>query len=319
MLFLVDTLSFRASEVTKNNVIEFLGLASADVPWEEGTSFNGYPFSIFYAGIKIGYGGLRGFDCYVHMSGKGCRTWEDLTSWSSWKDFLVFLRSNKTKYHVARIDIACDDFTDRLSVKKLGNYYEQNKYSSRCKYITYMLGSEEIFYCGSPQSDTRLRIYNKKLERGYTDPDDLDGKPWYRAEFQFRDNTASAFIDVMNKSEDIGNTFLGKLREHIRFLSRPNDKTNAQRIPEARWWVDFCNDAARVQFVKEVGSDYNKHKLYDFCFRTAGSSVKTLIQSQQLTPEQLWKSFTDPLIKIRSDQQQFIQRCLSFDGKGKDK
>lgn len=316
MLFLVDTLSFRAADCSKNEIISFLGLESSEIPWEDGSAFNGYPFSIYYAGIKIGYGGLRGFDCYVHMSGKGCRTWEDLSAFNSWRELLVNLRLNFNQYHITRIDIACDDFTDRLNVKKLGKYYELDKYSSRCKYITYMLGSEEIFYCGSPQSDTRLRIYNKKLERGYTEPEDLDGRPWYRAEFQFRDNTAAAFIDEMIRSDDIGITFLGKLREHIRFLSKPNDKTNAQRIPEARWWVEFCNDAARVKLIKEVGSEYNKEKLLDFCYRTAGSSVKTLIKSQKLTPEQLWNSFTNPLIRLRSDQEQFIERSLNRDGQG---
>jgi len=311
MIFLVDTLSFRVVSLKKFDVIEILGLTDKIEAWEDGVGFNGYPNAMYYNGIRIAYNGQRGFECYVHMSGKGCRTWEDLTSLSGFQELIQLLSDNKDMFHMARIDIACDDYTDSLNLQRLQKYYNAGKYSTRATYITFVTGSEEIMYVGSPQSDTRLRIYNKKLERGYTEQKDLDGKPWYRAEFQFRDKVATACVTALSKSSDIGGVFLGKLREHIRFLTRPNDKLNAQRIPEARFWTEFCQNCARVKFIYEPGSDYNLSKLERFCIKGAGSSLKTLILAERMTAEQLYKKFTSNDIFLRQDQKELIKK---YDG-----
>lgn len=308
MVFLVDTLSFRAVSASRLELIEILGLKDKIISWEDGVGFNGYPNAMYYNGIRIAYNGQRGFECYVHMSGKGCRTWEDLTDLSGFPELLQILSDNKDLFHMARIDIACDDYTDSLRLDRLQKYYLAGKYSTRSKYITFVTGSEEIMYVGSPQSDTRLRIYNKKLERGYSEPEDLDGKPWYRAEFQFRDNVATAAVDTFCSSSDIGSVFLGKLREHIRFLTKPNNKLNSQRIPEAKFWKDFCQNCERVKFIYEPGSDYNLSKLERFCVKGAGSSLKTLILAERLTAEQLYKKFTSNEIFLRQDQRELISK-----------
>ncbi len=307
MLFLVDTLSFRAVSLNRFEILEFLGLENKINEWEDGVGFNGYPNAMYYNGIKIGYNGQRGFECYVHMSGKGCRTWEDYTDLAGWSELLQLLANNKDMFHMARIDIACDDFTDTLRIKRLQRHYELNKYSTRSTFITFVTGSEEIMYVGAPQSDTRLRIYNKKLERGYK-PEDNEFEHWYRAEFQFRDKVASACVDELVNSNNIGKTFLGKLREHIRFLSKPNDKRNAQRISEAKWYIDFCQNCARVKFIYEAGTDYNLSKLERFCLKGAGSSLKTLILTEKLTPDSLYKKFTSNDIILRQDQKELIKK-----------
>lgn len=109
---------------------------------------------------------------------------------------------------------------------------------------------------------------------------------------------------------------MGKLREHIRFLTRPNDKLNAQRIPEAKFWVNFCSDCSRIKFIYEPGSEYNLSRLERFCVKGAGSSLKTLILAENMTAEQLYKKFTSNEIFLRQDQKELIEK---YDGKRQDK
>ncbi len=307
MLFLVDNLNFRVASFNRFEVLEILGLDGRISDWEDGVGFFGYPNGMYYNGIRILYNGQRGFECYVQLSGKGCRSWEDNTTLSGWPELLQILADNKDIFHMARIDIACDDFTDDLDIHRLARYYESQKYSSRCKEIYYTFGTKEIFYVGSEKSNTLLRIYNKKLERGYK-PEDNEVENWWRAEFQFRDEVATACVDELVKSNDIGKTFLGKLREHIRFLSKPNDKRNAQRITEARFWINFCRNCERVKFLTEPGGEYNLSKLERYCLKGAGSSLKTLILTEKLTPDALYKKFTSNEIILRQDQKELIKK-----------
>lgn len=309
MPILVDTLSFRARLSTKEEILKFLGLSDSIFDWEKGIGFNGYPQSIYYGGIKIGYNGLKGFMCYVHMSGKGCRTWEDHTTLEGgWLKLLELLNLDSDEYHFARLDLACDDYTDTLNLNRIDKYRRCQRYSTKTTYFTTVMGSEEIAYIGSPQSHTRLRIYNKKLERGYTEPEDLDGKPWYRAEFQFRDECAAACVDALVTYQDVSKVFFGKLMDFIRFTTKPNtDSKHANRLKVVKWWLDFCQNSPRLKFFYEPGSEYNLSKLERFCYVGAGSSVKTLIYTKGLSPYQLYDYFTSSRIELRQDQKELIQ------------
>lgn len=310
MRFLVDTISFRVANYDLNFLLQFLGLFELKIPWESRNGRYNYKSSIYYEGIQILYGGTEGFECYVTMSGKGCRTYEDLLSASSdnlWLSLFSDIRNEPDNFHIARIDIALDDYTDALEIEKLVKYYRAKKFSSKCSNVRYVLGSEECFYVGSPQSEILLRIYNKKLERGYSEPEDLDGKPWYRAEMQFRDHKATSVIDeVLNRG--IGETFQGVLNNHCRFLSKSNDGKNAQRINNAGFWDYITGGSRKIKLITEPGSLYNKAKLdrYERQFR---SSVKTLIYSEGLTADELYSRFVDCKIELNNDQETYIRRC----------
>ncbi len=310
MLFLVDTLSFRVRDYEINFLLDFLGLSELKIPWEIKNGRYSYKHSIYYEGIQILYGGEEGFDCYVHMSGKGCRTYEDLIETDNiWFTLLSDIRNEPDNFHIARIDIACDDFTDALKVERLIKYYQKGKYSSRCGIPEYTLGRKEVFYVGSPQSKILLRIYNKKLERGYTEPDDLDGKPWYRAELQLRDERASSAVDVVLQL-GIGKAFQGILNNHCRFLAKRNDGKNAQRINNAGFWNYITDNSPKIRLITEPGSEYNKAKLdrYEKQFR---SSVKTLIYSEGLTSDELYSRFVDCKIQLTNEQEVYIERCTN--------
>ena len=310
MRFLIDTLSFRVANYDLNFLLQFLGLFELKIPWECRNGRYSYKASIYYEGIQILYGGSDGFECYVTMSGKGCRTYEDLVCDASdniWYSLFRDIRNEPDNFHISRIDIALDDYTDALEIEKLVKYYRNDKFSSKCSNVRYVLGSEECFYVGSPQSEILLRIYNKKLERGYTEPEDLDGKPWYRAEMQFRDKKATSVIDELLK-RGIGETFQGVLNNHCRFLAKPNDCKNAQRINNAGFWDYITNGSAKLKLITEPGSLYNKAKLdrYEKQFR---SSVKTLIYSEGLTADELYSRFVDCKIQLSNEQETYIGRC----------
>lgn len=243
------------------------------------------------------------------MSGKGCRTFEDLHPALDWFAYLGKLRSVSDDIHISRIDIALDERDGYLNIDRLESYIKTNKYITRCGLPEVTKYRKEIVRFGSPQSDMQLRMYNKKLERGF-DSDELGGSPWWRAELQLRDDRATAFIDDWLLRGDLGLTYSGVLREFVRFLQRPNcNDGNQHRIKEATWWVDLCSDAERVKLASSPGSEYNAKKLNDFCFRTAGSSIYTLIRSFDLSADELYNKYVDcDSIKLRSDQLEFIRR-----------
>lgn len=313
MRFLVDTLSFRCYELDFENLCKFLGL-DFPIDWEDGTPRYGYPEAKYFNGIIIYYGGHEGFESYLHMSGKGCRMYEDLykkryghdLDWHLFFNYCVNLKVKNTcnsLIHFSRIDIACDDYTDRLKVDRLVRYYELGKYTSRCKDWTQGRLSEDWLYIGSPKSDIRLRIYNKKLERGFNEVD-LEGKPWYRAELQLRDDKATAFIIKWVQLEDIGKTFMGVLNNYVRFLTKPNDKKNAQRIPSAGFWKSFTNDAQKIRLVSPEGSVYNMENLQRYLKQTF-SSLRTFTDALNMSPEQFYGLFCNS--KLRQDQIAFIE------------
>lgn len=309
MVFLIDTLSFGVRDYDLKNTLDFLGLKDLNIPWQEGRGRYNYSSSIHYGGITVMYGGTKGYDCYVQMSGKGCRTYEDLLKNENvWYGlFNDMVHDIDQCFRFARIDISLDDYTDALKIERLVKYYLRYKFSSKCSNVRYVLGSEECFYVGSPQSDILLRIYNKKLERGYTEPEDLDGKPWYRAELQLRDDRAASIIpEILNRG--IGETFQGVLNNHCRFLAKPNDGKNAQRINNSGFWNYITDKSSKIRLITEPGSEYNKAKLdrYEKQFR---SSVKTLIYSEGLTADEFYSRFCDCRIKLTSEQETYIGRC----------
>lgn len=309
MPILVDTLSFRARSDSVEKIKQILGISETVFTWEKGTGFNGYPRAIYFAGIKIGYDGCKGFSCYVHMSGKGCRTWEDFTKLEGgFMQLFEYLIQNPDNYHFARVDLACDDYTDTLNIERIDKYRRNKRYSTKTTYFTTVMGSEEIAYIGSPQSHTRLRIYNKKLERGYRPEDEFEHEYWYRAEFQFRDECATACVDALVTYNDVSFVFFGKLLDFIRFTTKPNTTAHAERLNTCSWWLEFCQNYPRLKFFYQPGSEYNLSRLERFCKIGAGSSVKTLIYSKGMTAYQLYDYFTKDNIFLRDDQRELIRQ-----------
>lgn len=70
---------------------------------------------------------------------------------------------------------------------------------------------EECLYVGSPQSLALLRIYNKKLERGF-DESDEECPHWWRCEFQLRDEHAMQIVREWSECGSVGSVFAGHVK-----------------------------------------------------------------------------------------------------------
>lgn len=312
VLIIVHTISFRANFESYEKMIDFLGLEGLDfVP---GQKFNmNYLNSLYYEGIKIGYNGQAGWGYYIHMSGKGCRTYEDILNSQgvTWYHiiFKLALKVRSGEAAVTRIDIAGDEFEGIFNCKTLERYIAQDKYVSRCpaKSIRLTKFGEECLYIGSTQSLTLLRIYNKKLERGF-DPGDQDIPHWWRCELQLRDDHAQQLVLEWADSNNIGRIYSGHCLDHIRFTTGVNKKDGCQsRLNTAHFWESFLGTGFKIAWVSEKGSDYNMTKLQRYAIGNAGSSVKTMILAKDLNPEQLYAIYNDPVINLREDQKAFIR------------
>ena len=317
MNFLVDTISFRIKflEYGFKSIVDFLGLSKVikkQIGETSGIYNNNYLESYRMGGIILAWNGQQGFDGYVYMSGQGCRLYESLYKEAhgydlDWFEFIKLLdiMQSADLIHMTRLDIACDDFTDRLRINRLHRYVRQNRFKSRVKFFLGKCFANDELQIGSPKSSQFLRIYNKKLERGYL-PEDNDGLPWYRAEFQLRDNSASQFVSAWVKNGDIGFTFMCYLNGYIVFTKEPNNHDgNQSKLKTAPWWKSFIGDVEKLRFVKSVGTEYNLSRVERYAIHTAGSSVRTLIEAREYSPEDVWRLFT--ACELRDDQRILIR------------
>lgn len=320
MLLTVDFIEFAVPSLDYDNLIHFLGLDCVSFEYGNRCFFN-YSDSVYYAGIKIGYNGTKGYLTYVQMSGSGCRTFETIHSDCDF-DWLIFIKSLfEISVDFRRLDIACDDFTDNLDIYKLARYYEKNKIAGACHTFRYVLGSERCFYAGSSKSNCLLRIYDKALERGYS-VDDL-GHPWFRCEIQLRKENCKQFISEWVSSYDLQKVYCGHVLDWVRFLSKPNDKTNSQRIETASFWRKFLLDAERIKFVSKPGVEYNLRRCDRYIDNQAASNIKLFIKAHDLNPQQVYDVFTRDSVHLRSDQEAVLRdaeailsRLRAFDDSG---
>ena len=311
MLITVDFLSFRVRSVPDDDIFSFLGIFE-QLEWRVGGAcYNNYPDSLHYGYITIGINGTNGFDWYVNLSGQGCREFEDLMpdGWT-WESFLFRLMSDDN-VSFARLDIAGDERDGYFTIERLDRAIRLKRYASRCKCPSVTKYGREIVYVGSAQSKVLMRIYNKKMERGYS-PEDDDGRPWWRCELQLRDDYCMQFLTDW-KTFGIGQAYSAHCNNHIRFLTRSNDGTNSQRISTVRWYADFLGTSEKLQFSSKVGSSYNLSKLEKYCTHVSGSSMVTLAKAFRMTPQQFYDYFMqNDNIKLRDDQKELLQR-LGYD------
>ncbi len=171
-------------------------------------------------------------------------------------------------YNVSRLDVCLDYFADteedmfpfdklidRVNNLKFVSHVSKNGRSihidsAPSAISTYGGQPYATVYIGSPQSETRLRIYNKLGERIAKSKDDspvvpdvFDGrevKQWIRFEFQLRDVSATAFCGLII-DHALDEVFTSYLARYIRFIEDCND-SNPTRAPVCEWWTSFLGD-----------------------------------------------------------------------------
>lgn len=269
MEILVDFLTFSDTSHDYGFWIEKLGFSG--VEFEQGTPRYGWTEHQFCTGVHLYLNGREGV-C-VELSGKGCRFLESLHGNEfSWVQLFADLLSYDG-CHVSRLDIAGDDFDGILDFSRLYRFTAKRRYICRARRCVWMNGAEQEILFGASSSDTRLRIYNKALERG------VEGK-WVRCEFQFRNDSALSFIqNLLQKQSDIGEVYSGVLVNYLRYTVRPPDEcNNNERIDTAPWWYKFTSGSERIKNFKVGGLEYNYSDLDSFIKKQCASSCKAFIQ-----------------------------------------
>lgn len=304
VLITVDTLSFAARFDDENSLFDFLGLDRSLFERSESSQQN-YSYSYYFQGIILSFGGKANWKNYIHMSGKGCRTFEDLRGDGfEWADFLKAACNQLVDFR--RIDIAADEFTGLLTFDKCDQYYRAGKVAGKARHFEVTYGDKRNFQAGSKNSICLIRIYDKALERGYKDSL-IDGHPWTRCEMQLRDPYAGQLIIEWLGSGDLASVFSGHVLEQLRFTTKKNDKKNAQRLKTAKWWSDFLGDVKQVKFVSKPGSDYNLHRCQKYLFNQAASSIKAWIMAQHLQAAQVYETFIANGIKLNDNQKAMVR------------
>ena len=250
-------------------------------------SYYGFPNCFYYAGIKLHYSNQL---IVLDMSGKGCRSCEDLNPGFNWYKFLQFFdrgltqpmkdSDGKLSVHISRIDVACDLLDDeRITLPFLQRYVMQDKFICKSNYHTCVIGNKEMgIYFGSPRSDRRLRIYDKAMEQG-------EDSPWVRFEFQLRnDNALSFYLNLSQTCNgDFGECYYGMLHDYLRFTTKPNEKDvrHTDRLVVCRWWKEFLNGVRKIKQLYLPGNDYDITNISHVYARQCASTVRTLIEAAE--------------------------------------
>ena len=228
----------------------------------------------YFNGIHIHSGGRE--DCFFEFSGVGCRTLESLFhNEFDWLDFLNYIADKGpfSTLHVSRLDIASDDTEGILSFPKLYRFTRQHKYISRSRRVFWSDGCEQQIVFGAPQSNTRLRIYNKALERGLSD------EHWIRAEFQLRNDAAYSFLQNLKLTQHIGKCYSGVMLNYLRYtVAAPDSNNNNNRIDTVSWWSDFLGECSRLKNIYVGGLEYNRQSLNDYIRKQCSSSLKLWLE-----------------------------------------
>lgn len=248
-----------------------------------------YQFGQYYDGILIAYNtdefSNEITDVFLDMSGKGCRTVEQLNEREfDWFKFIhtfdAELRDRRA--HISRIDIACDVTDGSIGYERIYKYAMHDMFVCRSKVLpdVRQRRTEEVYF-GAPSSDRFLRIYNKALEQGLPDTE------WIRFEFQMRNDNAISWYLNWCENEDIGKLYAGVMLDYLRFVDIPaNWKLDIKEIkrqnlrsklPTAKWWKDFLGECERTPQMYLPGEEFTLLKLENYLEKQTYSSLKAYI------------------------------------------
>ena len=268
---LIDYLRFTSKVHSLADLIDLLGLHG--VSWEPGKARDGWQYHDYNNGMHLYHGGRE--DVGVELSGAGCRMLESCNENSfDWLALFDCIVDYGADMNVSRLDVAGDDREGILKYEVLARYTEQYKYISKPRRRVWMNGDEREIIFGAKTSSTRLRIYDKALERK------VEGH-WMRCEFQLRDEAADSFILNLLQVREIGRTYGGVLLNYLRYTTRVpmESQNNYDRIPTTPWWARFVATAEKIKNIKVGGLEYNYFNLEAFIVKQCASSLKAYIEA----------------------------------------
>lgn len=278
-----DWVSITSKIHSPQNFMEMLGLQNCS--WELlDKGANGYHNRLYYDHISIHFNGRDDMGVWLELSGQGCRVFETL-GYGDYNILFDELFSNPDEMNLTRLDIAYDDHSGILDFPRLVRdtmeLDDEGKPSCfvskfRKREVTwshedYHLPAMSVHH-GRKASDIMIRIYDKALERGYT-----DGRHWIRTELQLRDDLAFKFAQELQHKE-IGGLFRGVLYNYLRYVDDPGGDSNMRRWPMKKYWSDLLDGAGRIQLYRKPGTDYNMINLENFVINQAGNAAAAYIE-----------------------------------------
>lgn len=267
----VDWLAFTIhGNYTIEEIIEFMGFTLRDFQ-EMPNGANGYKRMKKHENISILYDGAENMGIHVNITGSSIATLletykESLSvstpfgkAYEMWEETTLAHFCNEILKigHIARIDLAIDDYgakyyTPSDILEKL------SKGRIVSKWRTYQSNRENVIadnekvghtlYFGSKQSDIRLRIYDKKLERNKNlKPDDKNyiHEEWTRWELQLRGERADEIARKLSKEMLLGNVAIGVLSNYFRVIKL--DDINKSRCSSESKWQHFTDKVEKLR------------------------------------------------------------------------
>lgn len=288
--YLIDWLSFRCESMDFGSMVQYLGLEMLD--WQPVRGFYGYRFRRWCNGISIHYGNDEVEGVLVEMSGQGCRAFETFrleryedgvcVNHADWGFIFVDILHDPD-FVVTRLDVAFDDHSGVLPMKRLIHDFRHENFVSRfksgrgsrsCKIEMSPRDEDATIYFGSPQSEIRFRIYDKSAERGFD-----SSVHWIRFEIQLRREMAYRFIELfVNAKYNMGEVFAPIVTNYIRFVTPSKTDSNKRRWETARYWSRFVGNALPVSLWVRKDIEYNKAACESYVYGMAGNSVQALIE-----------------------------------------
>ncbi len=254
-LFSVDWLAFTVPSSTIEEVQQQVG--GEWMQMEQG--FNGYPRAWLCLSTGGGSGRIgtgmphRAREVHVSLSG------EIVSAWEPEKVQAICHWINELKGHGTRVDIALDDRIGHATVSQViaaadagqavmrWRTYDAKR---RCSYKGQDDIQGEMVTFGSRQSESYLRVYDKRLEAAGK------GKkwegPWVRWELEFKKDRAQLCVDLFaHLPLDEWREFtVGLMKSCISFRDTTADASSWERCrsPELPWWKALTEEFTRCRF-----------------------------------------------------------------------
>lgn len=263
LVCLVDWLQFTVKTLDLIGIYDLLGIPE--------TEFTNMPTGLYNyrrrkscGHIWIMYEGNNAdMGIHVQISGQGCREYESFYD-GDW--FELFAKLRKLEANITRFDLAIDDiryngdkpyFTIRKLLRKISRGEIASKWRTgrRMNKLELNTGKSkgDTLYLGSDSSMIQLTIYEKDKEREANEVELEEGlTSWNRSELHLYDDRAYDAIGFILMGMSAGEVFQGIVRQYVRFLDRDPDNQNKARWNESEFWLQFLNEADKIQLARKA-------------------------------------------------------------------
>ena len=252
----LDWLAFTIPQTT----VEEMGPVVGGEWFETTTGFRGYPTCWLTSqgrqGVgKLGTGAPRNLkEVHVDLSAGIVSTWNEakIRSVLTW----VFARGG----HMTRMDVALDDRKGQVSIAQIKQAVDAGQAVTRSQKFQVLAGSSlrdglstgDTLYFGSRESQTMLRVYDKRLELAQKGREEATeyGVRW---EIELKKDRAQACAKalLLLEPDDWREFLVWILRSYVDFREtiREAEPWEKYRAPLLAWWASLTEGFKRCRLV----------------------------------------------------------------------